>query len=84
MGGGLRSLSAASDSYATDLRAELITSVREKISEFASHVWDNQLGIITLFSHEWALNFRVRHVVEVLCRYAKNKNYEFSFLKRQL
>ncbi|MBQ3448436.1 MAG: hypothetical protein IJG34_00850 [Synergistaceae bacterium] len=68
------------DFYATDLRAEFIKSVSKKISEFKSSSWNNQLGILTLFSHEWALNPKTKCVIESLCEYAKNNNYVFTFL----
>ena len=40
----------------TDLRAEYVVGVKDKISEFQTDAWNNQLGIIELFSHEWAIN----------------------------
>ena len=80
----LRDASNGIDFYATDLRAEFIKSASKKISEFRNSSWNNQLDILTLFSHEWALNAKTKRVIESLCEYAKNNDYIFSFLKRQL
>lgn len=72
------------DFYATDLRAEFIKSASKKISEFKSSSWNNQLDILTLFTHEYMLSPKTKRVIKSLCNYAKNNNYVFSFLKRQL
>ena len=64
------------DLYATDLRAEFIKSISRKIREFGSPSWNNQLDILSLFSHEWLLNKRVRKIIETLCEYARSNNYD--------
>mgnify|MGYP006988875838 CR=1 FL=1 len=64
------------DLYATDLRAEFIKSISRKIREFASPSWNNQLDILSLFTHEHLLNKRVTRIIETLCEYARANNYE--------
>ena len=68
------------DFYATDLQAEFIKSPSRKIREFASPSWNNQLNILSIFTHEWAINPRIMKTVEIFCDYARINNYEsFTF-----
>ena len=67
--------------FSTDLRAEQINDVEEKIDEFQKTSWNNQLGDLVVFSHENALNDKVKFNIEVLCQYAKNNSYSSFFFE---
>lgn len=68
----------------TDLRAEYVVGVKDKISEFQTDIWNNQLGIIELFSHEWAVNNYNKYKIRELCKWASKNGYKFEFLEDEL
>ncbi|MDD3140550.1 MAG: hypothetical protein PHX08_16495 [Lachnospiraceae bacterium] len=63
----------------TDLRAEFIENISYKIAEFGTDSWNNQRGILEVFTHEWIINDKVKGNVEALCSYAKENGYEMKF-----
>lgn len=65
----------------TDLRVEYIDDIDKKIDEFSRASWNNQLGLLVVFSHEWALDLIVKNDIEAICRYAKDNGYCFEFFE---
>lgn len=65
----------------TDLRVEYIFNVEEKIKELKTNKWNNQLGDLVIFSHEWAVNETCKNKIEKLCEYANKKGYNNSFFE---
>ena len=63
----------------TDIRAENVANCNKKILEFSTESWNNQLGVLEIFTHEWALNTDVKKTVETFCEYAMNNGYSFRF-----
>ena len=61
----------------TDIRAEYVENIDEKLKEFETDSWNNQLGDLVIFSHEWALSKRVKDNIERLCQYAVDNGYMF-------
>lgn len=67
--------------YSTDLRVEYIGSVLEKILEFHSDAWNNQMHNMIVFSHEWTINAEIKRKIEKLCKWAVENEYTFKFLE---
>lgn len=67
--------------FSTDIRAEYVESVKEKIEEFSTDAWNNQLDDLVVFTHEWALDPEVKNTMEEFCRYAVEKGYRFIFFE---
>ena len=67
--------------YSTDIRVENVSDMNEKIKEFQRDSWNNQLGDLVVFSHEWALDEEVKKDVEMLCEYAQRCDYRFEFFE---
>ena len=65
----------------TDLRVEYIDIIDNKIMEFERASWNNQLGWLVVFSHEWALNPVIKDNIEALCKYARDAGYCFEFFE---
>ena len=65
----------------TDVRVEYIEDIDDKISEFETDVWNNQLGILEVFTHEWALSAENKEKVEKICKWVKENDYENMFLE---
>lgn len=67
----------------TDLRAEYIRKFGNKITELnTSDAWNNQLGIMEVFSHEWKVDrYNVRYAVEHLCKWGAENGYTFEFFE---
>jgi len=63
----------------TDLRAEFMKNTTDKIEEFNNGSWNNQLGYLEIFSHEWILEDKVKNNFEALCVYAKDNGYAMMF-----
>lgn len=65
--------------FSTDLRMEFIKSIKNKLKEFTSPVWDHQLDALIIFTHEWVLDARTRKNINKICKYAKEHGYQFLF-----
>lgn len=65
--------------YSTDLRMEFVDSVDNKIDEFTSPTWNNQLNALVVFTHEWLLDNKIKNSIDKLCRYAYENGYSFVF-----
>lgn len=65
----------------TDFRTEYIDSVESKIKELDSDSWNNQLGDLVVFTHEWALNLDNMGRIERVCQYAMENDYQFCFFE---
>lgn len=65
----------------TDLRIEYIDSINEKIKEFSGTAWNNQLGDLVVFTHEWAIDDEVKNKLENILMWGSNNEYVFSFLE---
>lgn len=63
----------------TDLRAEYITNIEDKINEFKTDAWNNQRRIVEVFTHEWALNRCNRGKIKKICKWAKKNRYKYEF-----
>jgi len=65
--------------FSTDIRVEYVDDIRLKIQEFGGDAWNNQLGFLEIFTHEWILNVDVKKKVEEFCRWAVDRGYVFEF-----
>lgn len=65
----------------TDIRVEQVADVSNKLEEFETYAWNNQLGILEVFTHEWALNLENKEKVEKFCNWAVENGYESKFLE---
>lgn len=65
----------------TDIRLEYIEDVNKKIKEFSNDSWNNQLGDLTVFSHEWSLNNDNKNKLDKLCQFAKDSAYQNIFFE---
>lgn len=65
----------------TDMRIEYISSIEDKIEELQTDSWNNQLGDLVIFSHEWAINTKTKYKIEKLCDYARNNGYNMLFFE---
>lgn len=68
----------------TDLRVEFVDNVKRKIKEFHTDAWNNQLGDLVIFSHEWALNYEIKDNIEKFCEYAVDNGYKFEFFEDRI
>ena len=53
----------------------------EKIKEFSGTAWNNQLGDLVVFTHEWAIDDEVKNKLENILMWGSNNEYVFSFLE---
>lgn len=67
--------------FSTDIRVEMLQNIYKKIKEFESSSWNNQLDVFVFFSHEWALNTKVKKNINILYEYLQNNGYSYSFLE---
>lgn len=67
--------------YSTDFRIEYVTNMDSKIKELRDVCWNNQLGDLVVFTHEWALSYENRIKIEKICVYAVENNYDFVFFE---
>lgn len=65
----------------TDLRMEYVGDVKGKIKELSTETWNNQIGDLVVFSHEWTLNLEVKEKIEKMCKYAVDNKYRFVFFE---
>lgn len=65
----------------TDLRVELITEIDNKLNEFETSAWNNQLGDFEFFTHEWIIDESVKNNVERLCEWLEGNDYVFTFFE---
>lgn len=63
----------------SDCRIEFIESVEDKIKEFESPAWNNQLGYLEIFTHEWIIDNTIKYKIEHLCKYANENAYVSAF-----
>ena len=63
----------------TDLRVENVDDVIKKTKEFNTASWNNQLGMLEIFTHEWALSMEVKDKVDIFCHWAVDNGYTFEF-----
>ena len=63
----------------TDLRVENVDDVIKKTKEFNTASWNNQLGMLEIFTHEWALSMEVKDKVDIFCNWAVDNGYTFEF-----
>lgn len=68
----------------SDVRVEYVACVKNKIKEFSTDAWNNQMGIVEIFSHEWEINILNKYKINELCRWAYNNGYVFEFLENIL
>lgn len=68
----------------TDLRIEYVENIDKKIKELEKDCWNNQIGDLVVFSHEWALNVGNKEKIEKICKYADEKGYRFVFFEDEL
>lgn len=68
----------------TDLRTEYIIGTRNKIREFQTDAWNNQLDIFEVFSHEWVISNYNKYKIRKLCNWANKNGYKFEFLEDKL
>ncbi len=66
---------------ATDIRMEYVGSIEDKIGEFATDSWNNQLGELVVFTHEWAVDDEIKQKIDTLLNWAEMNGYKFSFLE---
>lgn len=65
----------------TDFRTEYVDSMETKIRELDSDSWNNQLGDLVVFTHEWVLSMENKNKIEKICEYACSKGYQFKFFE---
>ncbi len=63
----------------TDIRVEYVENVSKKLKEFETDAWNNQLGFLEVFTHEWTLNIDIKEKVEKFCKWAYLNDYSFEF-----
>lgn len=67
--------------YSTDLRVEFIDDIEQKIEEFSTDAWNNQLNYLVVFTHEWELNDINKEKIERICKYANENHYSNQFFE---
>lgn len=67
--------------YSTDFRTEDIENINSKLRELGTDSWNNQIGDLVIFSHEWALSMENKDKIEKVCKYADKHNYRFAFFE---
>lgn len=67
--------------FSTDLRAEYIENVDEKLRELKCESWNNQTDYMVIFSHEWQIDSEIQKKIEKLCEWAAEEEYSFKFLE---
>lgn len=65
----------------TDLRLEYINDICNKINEFRTSSWCNQLDYLVVFTHEKRLDASNKDKLEKICEYAMDNGYDFVFLE---
>lgn len=67
--------------FSTDFRTEYVDNINTKLKELKSDCWNNQIGDLVVFSHEWALSLENKEKIERVCKYAKDEGYRFEFFE---
>lgn len=65
--------------YSTDLRAEYIEDIDNKLKELDTPSWNNQLGCLEIFTHEWAINKQIKTTIEKVCEWSSARSYGYLF-----
>ena len=65
----------------TDFRIEYVDNMNKKIMEFKEDLWNNQMGNLVVFTHEWALSIENKEKIEMICKYAMDREYKFEFFE---
>jgi len=67
--------------FSTDFRTEYVDNMGTKLKELQKDCWNNQIGDLVVFSHEWALSMENKAKIEKICKYACDKGYRFEFFE---
>ena len=65
--------------FSTDLRVEYIEDVENKLEEFSSSSWNNQLDYLEVFTHEWLLSPELKEMTEEICEWQYMNGYDSCF-----
>lgn len=68
----------------TDIRVENVDNIDEKLMEFYDSCWNNQMGVLEIFTHEWILDQDIKNKIEAFCKWADNEGYCNGFPEDKL